>query len=56
MTKIDELITYIDQHTKPGDTITITVYRDGHYIHLKSKVMARPGSQIIHSIPNHKHF
>ena len=25
ITKTDELITYIDQHTKPGDTVTLTV-------------------------------
>ncbi len=55
MTKIDQLITYIDQHTRPGDTITLTVYRDGHYIHLKAKVMVRPGSQIIHNVPYQKH-
>ncbi len=46
ITKIDQLITYIDQHTKPGDTITLSVYRNGHYIDLKTKVMARPSSLI----------
>ncbi len=55
MTKIDQLITYIDQHTKPGDTITLTVYRDGHYIYLKAKVMPRPDSQTIHNVANQKH-
>ena len=30
ITKIDQLITYIDQQTKPGDSITLTVYRDGY--------------------------
>ena len=42
MTKTDELITYIDQHTKPGDTVTLTVYRDGQYVELKLNVAARP--------------
>jgi S1-C subfamily serine protease len=46
ITKIDQLITYIDQHTKPGDTITLSVYRNGHYMDLKTKVMARPSSLI----------
>jgi S1-C subfamily serine protease len=46
ITKIDQLITYIDQHTKPGDTITLSVYRNGHHIDLKTKVMARPSSLI----------
>ncbi|HXT84066.1 MAG TPA: trypsin-like peptidase domain-containing protein [Verrucomicrobiae bacterium] len=55
MTKIDQLITYIDQHTKPGDTITLTVYRDGHYLHLKTKVMIRPDLQTTHNVVNQKH-
>jgi S1-C subfamily serine protease len=42
ITKTDELITYIDQHTKPGDTVTLTVYRDGHYVDLALKLEARP--------------
>lgn len=44
ITKIDQLVTYIDQHTKPGDTITLNIYRNGHYTDLKTKVMARPSS------------
>jgi S1-C subfamily serine protease len=42
ITKIDDLITHIDQHTKPGDSVTLTVYRDGHYEDLKLNVSARP--------------
>jgi S1-C subfamily serine protease len=42
MTKTDELITYIDQRTKPGDTVTMTVYRDGQYVDLELNVAARP--------------
>ena len=42
MTKTDELITYIDQHTKPGDTVTMTIYRDGQYVDLELNVAARP--------------
>jgi S1-C subfamily serine protease len=44
ITKIDQLITYIDQQTKPGDTITLTIYRDGHYIDVKAIIMERPTS------------
>ena len=44
MTKIDQLITYIDQQTKPGDTITLTIYRDGHYMDVKAIVMEKPTS------------
>jgi S1-C subfamily serine protease len=42
ITKTDELITYIDQQTKPGDTVTLTVYRDGQYVDLKINAAARP--------------
>jgi S1-C subfamily serine protease len=42
ITKTDELITYIDQHTKPGDPVTLTVYRDGHYVDLVLNLEARP--------------
>jgi S1-C subfamily serine protease len=60
ITKIDQLITYIDQQTKPGDTITLSVYRNGHYVDLKAKVMTRPSSTIaaaaaLPSKPNPQH-
>lgn len=42
ISKIDQLITFIDQHTKPGDTITLNIYRNGHYMDFKTKVMPRP--------------
>jgi S1-C subfamily serine protease len=44
ITKIDQLITYVDQHTKPGDTITLTIYRNGHYMDVKANIMERPTS------------
>jgi S1-C subfamily serine protease len=46
ITKIDQLVTYIDQHTKPGDTITLSIFRDGHYTDLKATVLARPISPL----------
>ncbi|MGN6348599.1 MAG: S1C family serine protease [Candidatus Nitrosocosmicus sp.] len=42
VTKIDQLVVYVDQHVKFGDTITLTVYRDGHYVDLKAFVMTSP--------------
>ncbi len=42
ITKIDQLVTFIDQHTRPGDTITLTINRDGHYMDLKVNILARP--------------
>jgi S1-C subfamily serine protease len=42
ITRIDDLISYIDQHTSAGDNITLTVYRNGHIIDLKATLAARP--------------
>lgn len=42
ITKIDQLITFIDQHTKPGDTISLTVFRDGHHMDTKARVLEKP--------------
>ena len=44
ITKTDQLITYLDQHTKPGDTITLTIYRDGHPIDLKINISSSSSS------------
>jgi S1-C subfamily serine protease len=46
ITKIDQLVTYIDQHTRPGDAISLTVYRDGHAGDLKVNTIARPLSSL----------
>lgn len=40
--KMDQLVTFINQNARPGDTTTITVYRDGHYMDLKVDISARP--------------
>jgi S1-C subfamily serine protease len=42
VTKIDQLVTYVDQYVKSGDTITLTVYRDGHFINLKADFIKNP--------------
>jgi S1-C subfamily serine protease len=42
ITRIDDLISYIDQHKSAGDNISLTVYRDGHVIDLKATLAARP--------------
>jgi S1-C subfamily serine protease len=46
ITKIDQLVTHIDQHTRPGDAISLTVYRDGHDMELKVNTIARPLSSL----------
>ena len=42
ITRIDDLISYIDQHKSAGNNITLTVYRNGHTIDLKTTLTARP--------------
>jgi len=42
ITKIDDFISYIDQHKSAGDNISLTVYRNGHVIDLKATLAARP--------------
>jgi S1-C subfamily serine protease len=42
ITRIDDLISYIDQHKSTGDNITLTVYRNGHTIDLKATLTPRP--------------
>ena len=36
------LISYIDQHKSVGDSVTLTVYRNGHTVDLKTILTARP--------------
>jgi S1-C subfamily serine protease len=40
--RIDDLISYIDQHKSVGNNITLTVYRNGHAIDLKATLTSRP--------------
>lgn len=42
LTRVDDLASYIDQHKSVGDTITLTVYRHGHFLQLKTVLAARP--------------
>jgi S1-C subfamily serine protease len=44
VTKQEDLINYIGQHKIAGDNITLTVYRNGHAIDLKTTLTARPPS------------
>jgi len=41
ITKSDDLVNYIGQHKSVGDNITLTVYRNGHPIDLKTTLSAR---------------
>jgi S1-C subfamily serine protease len=42
ITTSDDLVSYIGQHKSVGDNITLTVYRIGHAIDLKTTLAARP--------------
>src|SRR5438445_843369 len=42
ITRIDDLISYIDQHKSAGENITLTVYRNGLGVDLKATLTARP--------------
>lgn len=40
--RVDDLASYIDQHKSVGDNVTLTVYRHGHFLDLKTVLAARP--------------
>jgi len=42
ITRIDDLISYIDQHKSVGDNVTLTVNRNGHDVDLTATLTARP--------------
>jgi hypothetical protein len=42
--KSDDLISYIDQHKSVGDSMTLTVYRNGNTVNLKAILTARPST------------
>ena len=53
ITKSDDLVSYLDQHKSVGDDITLTVYRNGHAIDLKTTLAARPSPILILTISPH---
>src|SRR6188472_2691039 len=42
VTKIDDLISYLEEHVPVGNSITFTVYRNGQSLDLKTTLTARP--------------
>ena len=59
ITKHDDLINYIGQHKIAGNSITLTVYRNGHAIDVKATLTPRPSlipflttRSVIPSIPH----
>ncbi|MGC2574021.1 MAG: trypsin-like peptidase domain-containing protein [Candidatus Nitrosopolaris sp.] len=42
VTKADDFIAYIDEHKSPGDTLNLTVFRDGKILHLVANLKPWP--------------
>ena len=53
ITTSDDLVNYIGQHKSVGDNVTLTVYRNGHTIDLKTTLAARPFPLLILTIRPH---
>ena len=45
VTRMDDLISYIDMHKSVGSTVILTVYRDGHILNLKTTLVAQSSSR-----------
>jgi len=44
VTRFDDLLVYLERYTSPGDTVTLTVLRDGRTIEVKVTLAPRPDS------------
>ena len=44
VTKTDDLTSYIDLHKSVGNSVILSVYRDGHTLNLNTKLTSRPSS------------
>ena len=44
LVRSDDLISYIEQHKSVGDSVTLTVYRNGQKLDLKATLTTRPSS------------
>ena len=44
VTKTDDLTSYIDLHKSVGNSVILSVYRDGHTLNLKTTLTSRPSS------------
>jgi S1-C subfamily serine protease len=51
ITRFDDLVSYLEQNKSPGNNITLTVYRDGKYVHMNIVLAGKPASFITSSVP-----
>lgn len=42
ITNLDDLSTYLEEHTKPGDVVTVTIYRSNQMLDLQLTIGSRP--------------
>jgi len=52
ISKSDDLVNYIGQHKSVDDSLTLTVYRNGHAIDLKATLTARPSMLLFVTTPH----
>lgn len=45
VTRFDDLLVYLERYTSPGDTVTLTVLRDGRTVEVDITLAARPDAQ-----------
>ena len=45
VTRFDDLLVYLERYTSPGDTVTLTVLRDGETVEVEITLAPRPQSQ-----------
>ncbi|MGF3522924.1 MAG: S1C family serine protease, partial [Candidatus Bathyarchaeia archaeon] len=44
ITNLDDLSTYLEEHTKPGDVVTVTIFRDKQMLSLQLTIGSRPAT------------
>lgn len=42
VSQMNDLVAYLEEHTQPGDTITLTVWRDGELMDIEVELQERP--------------
>ena len=45
VTKFDDVLSYLQRNTSPGDTVTLSIWRDGHTENVELTLTARPAGE-----------
>jgi S1-C subfamily serine protease len=51
ITRFDDLVSYLEQHKSQGNNITLTVYREGKFVHVNIVLAGRPTLFLTQPIP-----